>query len=388
MIQVNAALDPDAYWMGQALAMAQTSLYTTAPNPRVGCIIVRDNVVLGGGATQAAGHEHAEVIALQQAERQGHDVQGAAVYVTLEPCSHFGRTPPCADALIDAQPSRVVVAMSDPNPAVSGRGIASLRNAGIEVRVGVLAEKALELNSGFVSRMVRDRPWVWLKLASSVDGYIALPDGESKWITGPAARADGHHWRARSCVVLTGSGTVAADDPLLNVRDVRTARQPIRAIVDTRFETSESARILDGRAVWIFTCFNDPEKAERLAAKNVEVIVLPMSNKRVDLGAMLQWMAAREINEVHVEAGSRLSGAFLDADCVDELLLYMAPTILGQGIPMARMGPLASLTDAQRFEFTDVKSIGPDVRLCMRHLQHWRDLCQSAGVSVPGSASR
>lgn len=374
--------DADVYWMGQALAMAQTAMYATAPNPRVGCIIVRDKLVLGGGATQAAGHEHAEIVALQQAARHGHDIAGATVYVTLEPCSHYGRTPPCVQALIDARPARVVIAMRDPNPTVSGQGIASLRDAGIDVMVGVSAEQALELNPGFVSRMVRRRPWVWLKLASSLDGHIALPDGESKWITGPNARGDGHHWRARSCVVLTGSGTVAADDPLLNVRRVSTERQPIRAIVDTRFETSEDARILDGRDVLIFTCHSDPEKSKRLAEKNVEVVVLPMADERVDLDAMLQWMAAREINEVHVEAGSRLSGAFLDADCVDELLLYMAPTLLGQGIPMARMSPAVSLTHAKRFEFTDLKMIGPDVRLCLRHLQHWHDLRQSAGVPV------
>lgn len=380
----NVASEPDdRVWMERALARAREVLYVTAPNPRVGCLIVRDGVVLGSGATQAAGEAHAEIMALQDAWRQGHDVAGATIYVTLEPCSHHGRTPPCVDALIKSQPARVVVAMTDPNPAVSGQGIARLRGAGIAVTTQVLPEQALELNPGFVARMVRHTPWVWLKLAASMDGYIALPDGESKWITGAAARVDGHHWRARSCVVLTGLGTLLADDPLLNVRGVETPRQPVRALVDTRFEVPETARFLNGGPVWIFTCHDDPAKARRLAGKNVEVICLPMQHSRVDLGAMLQWMASRDVNEVHVEAGSRLSGAFIDAGLVDELLLYMAPTLLGQGIPMAQLNLLTSLAHAQRYEVTNMEAIGPDVRLCLRHPQRWRQLCRSVGIEIP-----
>lgn len=378
----NEARHADEQWMEHALALARSALYVTAPNPRVGCLIVRDGVVLGRGATQAVGQAHAEVMALRDAKRQGHNVTGATIYVTLEPCSHHGRTPPCADALIEAHPAHVVIAMSDPNPEVSGQGVVRLRKAGIVVTTGVLAEQALALNPGFVARMVRKTPWVWLKLAASLDGYIALPDGESKWITGAAARADGHHWRARSCVVLTGLGTVVADDPLLNVRGVSTSRQPIRAIVDTRFEISETARILDGGCVWIFTCHDDPAKAQRLADRNVRVVVLPMQHNRVDLGAMLQWMASHDVNEVHVEAGSRLSGAFLDADHVDELLLYMAPTLLGQGIPMAQINPLTSLAHAQRFEITDTVTLGADVRLCMRQPQHWHYLRRTVGIDA------
>lgn len=377
----------DTIWMERALALARGALYVTAPNPRVGCLIVRDGIVLGSGATQATGQAHAEIMALRDADRHGHDVAGATVYVTLEPCSHHGRTPPCVDALVKARPARVVIAMQDPNPAVSGRGIARLRDAGIDVSTHILAEQALELNPGFVARMVRQTPWVWLKLAASMDGYIALPDGESKWITGAAARADGHHWRARSCVVLTGLGTVLADDPLLNVRAVDTPRQPVRAIVDTRFEVPETARFLDGNRVWVFTCRDDPAKAQRLAEKNVEVVCLPMQHSGVDLGSMLQWMASRDINEVHVEAGSRLSGAFLDADYVDELLLYMAPTLLGQGIPMAQLNPLTSLAHAQRFQFTDMTPIGSDVRLCLRHPQRWRQLARAVGIQGPASAT-
>lgn len=373
----------DEHWMAQALALAQTALYVTAPNPRVGCLIVRDGVVLGRGATQAAGQAHAEVMALRDAQGQGHDIRGATVYVTLEPCSHHGRTPPCVDALIDARPARVVMAMPDPNPDVGGQGAARLHEAGIGVTTGVLAEQALALNPGFVARMVRKEPWVWLKLAASMDGHIALPGGESKWITGTAARADGHHWRARSCVVLTGLGTVLADDPLLNVRGISTPRQPIRAVVDTRFEIPETARILDGGRLWIFTCHADLAKSQRMADKNVQVIILPMHHNRVDLGAMMQWMASNDVNEVHVEAGSRLSGAFLDAGYVDELLLYMAPTLLGDGIPMAQINPLASLAHAQRFEFVDVMSVGSDMRLCLRQPQRWHHLCNAVGIDVP-----
>lgn len=372
----------DAVWMARALTLAQESLYITAPNPRVGCLIVRDGVVLGSGATQAAGQAHAEIMALDDARHRGHDIHGATVYVTLEPCSHQGRTPPCADALVKARPARVVVAMTDPNPAVSGQGIARLRAAGMQVVSGVLAEQALELNPGFVARMVRKTPWVWLKLAASMDGFIALPDGESKWITGAAARADGHRWRARSCVVLTGLGTVLADDPLLNVRNVDTPRQPIRAIVDTGFNVPETARFFDGGPVWIFTCHDDPAKVQRLAEKNAEVMVLPAQHGRVDLDAMMHWMATREVNEVHVEAGSRLSGAFLDAGHVDELLLYMAPTLLGQGLPMVQINPLASLAHAQRFKLTDATPVGADVRLCLRHPQHWRQMCRAAGIGA------
>lgn len=386
-IHTTRPRDSDAYWMEQALALARSALYVTAPNPRVGCVIVRDGVALGRGATCAAGQAHAEVMALRDARQQGHQAHDATIYVTLEPCSHHGRTPPCVDALIEARPSRVVVAMADPNPVVAGQGIARLRNAGIQVTHGVLAEQALALNPGFVARMVRGTPWVWLKLAASMDGYIALPDGESKWITGAAARADGHHWRARSCVVLTGLGTVNADDPLLNVRAVQTSRQPIRAIVDTRFEIPESAQILDGGRVWLFTCRDDPVKAGKMADRNVEVVVLPMLHDRVDLEAMLQWMAARDINEIHVEAGSRLSGAFMDAGLADELLVYMAPALLGHGIPMANIHPLTSLAHAQRFEFTDVTPVGTDVRLNLRHPQHWHRLCLAVGVEAPATLS-
>ena len=383
-MRTDPQVESDQYWMGQALAMAQTALYSTAPNPRVGCIIVRSGQVLGSGATQAAGHAHAEIMALENARQHGHQLAGATVYVSLEPCSHQGRTPPCVDALIRARPERVVVAMMDPNPDVAGSGIRALEAAGIDVTAGVGAAQALALNPGFVSRMVRQRPWVWLKVASSLDGHTALPDGEAKWITGPAARADGQHWRARSCVVLTGSGTVAADNPLLNVRDISTPRQPVRAIVDTNFETAEDSRIFDGEPVWIFTCREDKPKARRLAERAVEVIVVPQDNKRVDLQAVLAWMAEREVNEVHVEAGARLSGAFVEADCVDELLVYLAPVLLGQGMSMAQMAAVASLDHAHRFEYTDIEPIAGDLRLSLRHVGHWQALCDRLSIPLSG----
>jgi diaminohydroxyphosphoribosylaminopyrimidine deaminase/5-amino-6-(5-phosphoribosylamino)uracil reductase len=364
----------DERWMREALRLAESVMYITAPNPRVACLIVRGEQLLASGATQRAGGPHAEVVALRQAAGHGVDVAGATVYVTLEPCSHFGRTPPCVDALIAARPARVVVAMVDPNPLVGGSGIARLQAAGIAVTTGVCAEEALAVNPGFVARMTRKTPWVWMKSAASLDGRIALPDGQSQWITGPAARADGHHWRARSCVVLTGVGTVLADDPQLNVRHVETSRPPIKAIVDTRFEIDDNARIFDGTQTWVFTCASNPEKALRLAAKNAQVVQLPYAGQRVDLHAMMRWLGEHDINEVHVEAGARLSGALLQAQCVDELLLYVAPTLLGEGIGMVRMDVLQSLAQAQRFEFLDTKNVAPDMRIRLRHIERWNAL--------------
>lgn len=367
----------DARWMRHALALAETSLYITAPNPRVGCVIVRGDVILGQGATQRAGGPHAEVVALRDAEAKGNPVEGATVYVTLEPCSHHGRTPPCVDGLIAASVARVVIAMCDPNPLVGGKGLERLRDAGISLTLGVCADEALALNVGFVSRMTRGLPWVWMKSAVSLDGHSALPGGESQWITGPLARADGHHWRARACVVLTGIGTVRSDNPRLNVREVDTARQPIRAVVDARFEIDEGARMFDGGKVWLFVCRIDQAKAERLAKRNVEVVVMPSSSAGVDLPSVMRWLAAHEINEVHVEAGARLSGALLHTGCIDELLVYMAPLLLGQGRGMAAMPLVASLDAAERFEFAEALAVGKDMRLRLRHPGHWASLTQA-----------
>lgn len=369
------------HWMQQALGLAASVINITAPNPRVGCVIVRDGQLLAGGATQQAGGPHAEVMALRQAAERGVDVRGSTIYVSLEPCSHHGRTPPCVDALVAARPACVVVAMPDPNPLVAGSGLARLREAGIQVLLGVCREQALELNPGFVSRMVRKRPWVWLKVAASLDGRIALPDGTSKWITSPQARADGQHWRARSCVVLTGSGTVLADDPLLNVRDVDTPRQPVRAVVDTRFDMPENARLFDGGPVWLFSCRADAQKTARLAARNVQVVGTPSDNGRVSLPHVFSWMHEQQVNEVHVEAGARLGGALMQAGLVDELLVYMAPVLLGEGIGMLRLSHLQSLADAPRFEFFDQAAVGPDVRLRARNPASWQQLQQAVAAS-------
>lgn len=367
----------DDHWMGHALELARASLYLTSPNPRVGCVIVRDGVVLGQGSTEKAGGAHAEVVALRDAAAKGNEVEGATVYVTLEPCSHFGRTPPCVDALVKARPQRVVIAMCDPNPLVGGRGLVRLQEAGIAVTLGVRSDEALALNAGFVSRMTRGMPWVWAKSAVSLDGHSALPGGESRWITGPMARADGHHWRARSCVTLTGIGTVRADDPQMTVRDVETPRQPIRAVVDARFEISEDARLFDGGKVWVFVCRSDERKAERLAGRNAEVVVMPSSAAGVDLPSLMRWLAAHEVNEVHVEAGARLTGALLETGCVDELLVYMAPMLLGEGRGMVRIPAVAALDAAERFEFIEAAPVGTDMRLRLRHPGHWAMLVQA-----------
>lgn len=373
----------DQGWMDQALALAEKSLYLSHPNPRVGCVLVRDGRLLASGHTQRAGGHHAEAAALAQAVARGVSIAGATAYVSLEPCSHFGRTPPCADALLGAGVTRVVVAMCDPNPLVAGTGIARLRAAGVRVDIGLGADAAMALNPGFISRMVAGRPWLWLKTASSLDGRTALADGRSQWITGAAARADGHHWRARSGVVLTGIGTIAADDPLLDVRAVETERQPVRAVVDTHLRIDETARLFNGSPVWIFTTVEDDEKARRLAERNVRVVVLPaQSTGRVDLAAMLHWLGTQEINEVHVEAGAGLNGALLQADAVDEWISYIAPCVLGEGRGLAHWHPpLAELGQAPRFEFVEAVPLGADMRVRMRQAAHWRALRRAVRMS-------
>lgn len=372
----------DARWMRQAIALSRDSLFLTTPNPRVACLIVRDGKLLASGVTQAAGQAHAEVMALRDAAARGVDLAGASFYVTLEPCSHHGRTPPCVDALLAARPARVVVAMLDPNPLVAGRGLARLRDAGIEVKAGVCAEEALAINPGFIARMTRGTPWVWLKSAASLDGHTALHNGVSKWITGSAARLDGQQWRARSCVVLTGIGTVLADDPLLNVRDIATPRQPTRAVIDSQLRLSPTARLLDGGPVWVFTVTHDPVKTARLAERNAQVIVMPSEGGRVHLPSVMRWLGAHDINEVHVEAGPLLNGALLQADCADALLVYLAPKLLGDARPMFALPALQSLEQAYDFAYTEVERVGADVRLCAHRQDKWQALL--AAVRPPG----
>ena len=351
--------------MARALRLAEFGLYSTAPNPRVGCVIVKDGRVVGEGWHRIAGEAHAEVHALQMA---GVRARGATVYVTLEPCSHHGRTPPCAEALVAAGVARVVAAMQDPNPEVSGRGMARLAEAGIRGECGLLEAEARELNLGFVSRMTRGRPWVRAKLAASLDGKTALENGVSQWITGESARHDGHRWRARACAILCGMGTVLADDPQLNVRGVETPRQPLKVIVDNRLELPLSARMLDdGRTLLAATLAADPDRAEALGARGAEVLRLPALDGRVDLAALLAELGLRGVNEVHVEGGPRLSGALLEAGLVDEVLLYLAPSLIGdQARGLFAVPALTSLADKKVLRWQDVRRVGDDLRILAR----------------------
>ena len=356
--------------MQRALTLAARGMYTTTPNPRVGCVLVQNGIAIGEGFTQPAGQDHAEVQALKDARRRGHDPRGATAYVTLEPCSHFGRTPPCVNALTDAGGTRVIAAMEDPNPQASGRGLAMLREAGIDVRCGLLAQEARELNIGFVSRMTRGTPWVRMKVAASLDGRTALPSGESQWITGPAARADGHHWRARACAILTGIGTVREDNPALTVRDVETPRQPLRVLVDSRLDLPLDARLLEGAPLLVFCARIDRQNAERAAAlaeRGVEVVTLANTAGKVDLPGLLRVLGARGINELHVEAGHKLNGSLLREGCVDELLVYLAPSLLGaNSAGMVDVLAPQTLDGRTRLAFQSAERVGDDLRVLAR----------------------
>ena len=382
----------------QALKLAAKSLYLSQPNPRVGCILVSPTgTILGQGHTQQAGGPHAEVMALRDAVAQGKSVEGATAYVTLEPCSHFGRTPPCCNALIDAKIGKVVVAVLDPNPLVAGKGVQLLRAAGIEVEVLPTdhpdAMASRELNLGFFSRMVRKTPWVRMKIAASLDGKTALENGLSQWITSEPARADGHVWRARASAVLTGIGTVLADDPMLDVRFVDAPRQPNVVIVDSQLQTPPQAKLFEtikltqnftptlianqaintsARAIFIYTNAQNEARRAVLEAKGATVIVLPDTAQtgRVDLTAMMRDLATREINELHVEAGPTLNGALIKAGLVDEFLIYLAPKMLGQGRAMADFGPLTDLADALTLDFKSMDKVGPDIQLLARVTGH------------------
>jgi diaminohydroxyphosphoribosylaminopyrimidine deaminase/5-amino-6-(5-phosphoribosylamino)uracil reductase len=349
--------------MAQALRLAERGLYTTSPNPRVGCVLARENKVVGEGWHERAGEPHAEVHALRAA---GKLARGATAYVTLEPCSHLGRTPPCADALIAAGVARVVVAMQDPNPLVAGQGLKKLRAAGIEVECGLMETAARELNIGFVSRMTRGTPWVRSKIAASLDGRTALANGTSKWITGEAARHDVQHWRARSCVVLTGVGTVLADDPKLNVRELTTGRQPLRVVLDSHLRISPDASILSG-GMLVYTASFDDKKLTTLRTKGTEVVTLAGADGKVDLAAVLRDLGQRGINEVLVEAGRTLNGALLKAGLVDELVLYLAPQLLGDAARgLAGLGELTQLQQRVALQWNDVRQVGNDLRIVAR----------------------
>lgn len=355
--------------MAQALRLAEQGLYTTSPNPRVGCVIVRDGQVIGSGWHERAGQPHAEINALNAAETT---VQGATVYLTLEPCSHHGRTPPCVEALTKAGVARVVAAMQDPNPLVAGKGFALLQQAGIETQCGMMEAEANALNIGFVSRMTRQRPWVRMKIAASLDGKTALNNGASQWITGEAARRDGHRFRARSCAVLTGIGTVLADDPQLGVRHVETTRQPLRVVVDSRLEIPINAKLLRGEGELIFTA-TDGEKIKALRDRGARPMVLPDTNTsapgKVDLVKMMQQLAEFEINEVLVEAGFKLNGALIKAGLVDELVIYLAPHLLGDvARGMLNLPELTDLAGRRELKIQDLRMLGQDIRIIARFL--------------------
>ena len=354
--------------MRMALDAAARSLNLTAPNPRVGCVLVSaQGQVIGTGHTQMVGGAHAEIVALRDAKERGHSAIGSTAYVTLEPCSHHGRTGPCCDALVNAGVKSVVASIADPNPLVAGRGFEKLRLAGIDVTVGSGAIQAKELNIGFFSRMVRKTPWVRMKIAASMDGRTALNNGVSQWITSDVARADGHAWRARSCAILTGIGTVIADNPRLDVRQVETLRQPHIVIVDSNLDTPLNAHIfIAGRACYIYTAVENDGKKKALEACGATVIHLPDTNGKVNLSAMLLDLALREINELHVEAGQRLNGSLMREGLVDELLLYIAPKLMGQGQGMVNIGPFTEISDAIQLEIVSTARIGADIRIVAR----------------------
>ncbi|MRD56608.1 bifunctional diaminohydroxyphosphoribosylaminopyrimidine deaminase/5-amino-6-(5-phosphoribosylamino)uracil reductase RibD [Betaproteobacteria bacterium LSUCC0115] len=369
--------DQDVTYMRQALELAERGLFTTTPNPRVGCVIVREQQVVGQGWHVRAGEPHAEVHALAEA---GEAARGATAYITLEPCSHTGRTGPCSQALIQAGVASVVAAMEDPNPQVSGQGLAQLRAAGIEVRCGLLADEAAALNVGFVARMKRGRAWVRAKSAISLDGYIALPNGQSQWLTDAASRADGHAWRARACAVITGIGTFLKDRPLLTVREVMTSRQPLRMVIDARLQSDPDMPFFHDPAPAMVVCTLDPDqpevrsRTEQLRGMGVDVVQLPSAcgqpGRPMALSALVDLLTERGMNELHLEAGSRMTGAFLQAGLLDEWLIYQAPIFLGSGMPMAepwtallgRQGPLAEPSQATRWHRLDAISVGDSLR--------------------------
>ena len=369
-------LPNDAHWMQAALDQARLALPVSSPNPPVGCVLVRDGTLLGQGHTQAVGGPHAEVMALRDAQARGASVRGATAYVTLEPCSHHGRTPPCADALIREGLARVVVALHDPNPLVAGQGTARLRAAGVEVLEwpadDPLALEAREIKIGFLSRMVRQRPWVRLKVAASLDGRTALDNGASQWITGPAAREDGQRWRARASAVLTGIGTVLDDDPRLDVRSLPTPRQPLRIVLDSHWRTPPTAAMLSTEGGVLVVGLPSPDadvqaRQDALVVAGAQVLVAPAGPaERVDLAWLLPELARRGVNELHVEAGARLNGHLIEGDWVDEIVVYLAPKLLGPGRALAALLPLAELGGCWQGEVRELGQVGPDVRLIVR----------------------
>jgi diaminohydroxyphosphoribosylaminopyrimidine deaminase/5-amino-6-(5-phosphoribosylamino)uracil reductase len=356
----------DQWAMAEALALAQRGLQTTDPNPRVGCVIAREGRVIGEGWHERAGEPHAEVLALRACRGPA---SGATAYVTLEPCSHHGRTPPCAEALIEARIGRVVFAVGDPDPRVSGRGAERLRAAGIRVENGLMEAEAVEQNVGFMKRMRTGRPWVRLKLAMSLDGRTALADGSSQWITGPAAREDVQQWRARSSAVMTGVGTVLADDPRLDVRLPGAQRRPLRVVLDSRLRTPPSARLFTAEGEVLILTAAPAAAASRtsLEQRGARIEELRAAAGRLDLTAVLERLAQLQVNELLLEAGATLAGAFVQEALVDELLLYIAPKLLGsQARPLLELPAPDNLAAAREFRVEETIAVGEDVRLRVR----------------------
>ncbi|SIN95069.1 bifunctional diaminohydroxyphosphoribosylaminopyrimidine deaminase/5-amino-6-(5-phosphoribosylamino)uracil reductase RibD [Nitrosomonas cryotolerans] len=354
----------DYIHMSHALRLAEQGLYSASPNPRVGCIIAYQDQVVGSGWHERAGLNHAEINALDMA---GAAARGATVYLTLEPCSHYGRTPPCTHALIQAGVAKIIIAMEDPNPLVSGTGFALLKQAGIEVQVGLLEKEAYALNIGFITRMTDRKPWVRLKIAASLDGKTALNNGMSQWITGQAAREDGHRWRARSCAVMTGIGTLQADDPALTVRHIETVRQPKKVVVDSHLSLSLDANVLRGAETFIFTASNNREKIAALRDLGAQVVVLPDTIGQVDLVAMMRVLADSGMNELLVEAGCQLNGSLIKARLVDELVIFLAPHLLGdQARGMINLPELINLEQKHMLEIQDLRMLGKDIRIISR----------------------
>lgn len=358
--------------ISKALELARIARKNCSPNPAVGCVLTDgQGHVIGEGYTQKPGDAHAEVMAIRDAKSRGEPTIGATAYVTLEPCSHHGRTGPCCDALLEAGITKVIASATDPNPLVRGHGFSRLRAAGVDVQVGDGAFESRELNVGFFKRMETGLPWVRLKIAMSLDAKTALPNGNSQWITSIDSRTDGHAWRARSDVILSGSGTVIADNPLLDVRFVSTDKQPTLAIVDSQLKIQPTAKCLIlNRTKIIYSNSENTEDKNLLHNRGVTLVRLPAEhvegNNKVDLGLLLKDLALRETNEVHVEAGGGLNGALLNAGLVDELLIYVAPTIIGNGLDIAKVGTLTDLSHAKKFNFHSISNIGKDIRLILR----------------------
>lgn len=356
----------DYHYMEEALALAAQGLYTCMPNPRVGCVVVKNGVVVGRGAHLQTGKPHAEVYALREA---GERAREADVYVTLEPCSHHGRTPPCVDALLAAGVKRVFAAMQDPNAQVAGAGLAKLRKHGIEVASGLFEAEARALNPGFISRMTRGQPFIRSKIAASLDGRTALANGVSQWITGEAARVDVQDWRARSCAILTGAGTVLSDNPQMNVRRqdllaIKAGRQPLRVVVDSRLSLSPAARILEDGNTLVAYAVDASGKAQALESAGARLVCLPADSGRVDLRKLMLHLAGLEINEVLVEAGQGLNGALQEADLIDEYLFYYAPLLLGsEARGMFALPSMEEMSQRIELEILSMERVGEDIRL-------------------------